>query len=163
MCFQATLALAREAQDLKLDDRVTFIRWRVRKDIKFLEHWALALDDGSVLDMTAVQVDGDSNPFRDAEGYPANYVRPRRYPLALVLTVMERDVQEPGQHYSRRLLWTLHRRLFRHDAGAAVRARAPLALLDAGAALVRSGVTLCTGYLLEHAIRRMSDLLMRLD
>jgi hypothetical protein len=163
LCFQATLALGREARSLGLTERVTFVRWRVRRDVNFLEHWALALDDGSVLDMTAVQVDGNPSPLRNVQGYPANYVRPRRYPIAIVLAVMERGVLEPGQHYSRRLLWVLHRRLFRHEAGDAVRARSPLALLDAGASLVRIGATLCTGYLLEQAIRRMSRLLMRLE
>lgn len=163
MCFQATLALGREARRLSLEERVTFIRWRVLRDVNFLEHWALALDDGSVLDMTAVQVDGNPNPLRSVEGYPANYVRPRRYPIALVLAVMERDVLEPGKNYSRRLLWVLHRRLFRHEAGHALRACSPRALCNAVAALVRSGVTLCTGYLLEQAIRRMSRLLLRLE
>ena len=163
LCFQAALALGREARSLGLDGRVRFIRWRVRKDVYFLEHWALALDDGSVLDMTAIQVDGNPNPLRSAEGYPDNYVRPRRYPIALVLAVMESGVLEPGQHYPRRLLWQLHRRLFRYEAGGALRTRSPLALRDACAALSHSGVTLCTGYLLEQAIKRLSRLLMKLE
>jgi hypothetical protein len=161
-CFQATLTLGQEARRLGLEGQVSFVRWRVRSDLNFLEHWALVLDDGRVLDMTAVQVDGNPDPLRRLASYPANYVRPRQYPTALVLAVMECQVPESYRHFSRWLIWQLHRRLFRHDVAKALRERSPLDLIDAAAELVRRGVTLCTGYMLELAIGRMSRILVRM-
>lgn len=162
LCFQATLALGHAARQLGLQGQVAFVRWSVRRDVNFLEHWALLLGDGRVLDMTAVQVDGNPDPLRRLAGYPANYVRPRQYPAAIVLAVMDRHVQGVGRSFSRRLLWVLHRQLFRHDAGHALRARSPLALTDAVAELLRRAATLCAGYLLERAVERMSGVLLRL-
>ncbi len=162
LCFHATLAMGQEARRLGLEGQVAFVRWRVRRDVNFLEHWAIVLDNTKVLDMTAIQVDGNPDPLRSLGSYPENYVRPRQYPVAIVLNVMERHVPEPDRHYSRRLLWSLHRCLFRHDAGKAYRNHLPLALIDAITELVRRGVTLCTGYLLERAIERLSRILMRM-
>ena len=162
LCFQATLTLGREARRLGLEGHVAFVRWCVRRDVNFLEHWALVLDDGRVFDMTAVQVDGNPQPLRRLANYPANYVRPRQYPAAIVLAVMDRHVPEQDRHFSRRLLWGLHRRLFRHDASKALRGYSPLALIDAVAELMRRGATLYMGYLLELAIARMSRILLRM-
>jgi hypothetical protein len=162
LCLHAALTLGQEARRLGLDGQVAFVRWGVCRDMNFLEHWALVRDSCTVLDMTAVQVDGNPYPLRRLESYPANYVRRRQYPAAIVLDVMERHVPERGRQFSRRLLWALHRRLFRHDAGKALRACSPLALIDAVAELARRGVTLCAGYLLELAIARMSRILIRM-
>ena len=163
MCFQATLALGREARRLGLDHDVEFIRWRVLRDVDFLEHWALLIDGGRVLDMTAMQVDGDPQPLRHVADYPGNYVRPSRYPLSLVLGVIDGIEPPSGRNYARATLWTLHRRLFAHEAAAAMRTRSIRRGVDAAAAVVYSGITLSLGYLLERAIARMSRLLMRLD
>jgi hypothetical protein len=163
LCFQATLTLAEEARRLNLEERVGFVRWSVRRDQAFLEHWALVLDGAKVLDMTAVQVDGDANPFRRLADYPANYVRPRQYPLKVVLDVMAHHVSRRGRNFSRRLLWILHLALFRHDAARAFQARSILALIDCIAELVRRGVTLCTSHILDRAIARLSRILMRLE
>jgi hypothetical protein len=147
---------------LGLEGRVAFVRWRVCRDLNFLEHWALVLDNARVLDMTAIQVDGNPDPLRRLAGYPENYVRPRQYPVSIVMNVMDRHVPEPDRHFSRRLLWGLHLRLFRHDIGNAFRERSPLALIDGTRELVRRGTTLCMGYLLERAIARLSRILMRM-
>ena len=160
--MQATLTLGQEARRLGLEEQVAFVRWGVSEDVNFLEHWALVRDDCTVLDMTAVQVDGNPYPLRLLESYPGNYVRRRQYPVAIVLDVMERQTSEHGLNFSRRLLWALHRRLFRHDAGKALSSGSPLAFIDAFAELARRGMTLCTGYMLERAIVRMSRILIRL-
>ena len=162
LCFHAALTLGQEARRLGLEEQVAFVRWRVLQDVNFLEHWALVLEGGTVLDMTAVQVDGNPHPLRRLESYPANYLRPRRYPAAVVLAAMERPVLDEDRNFSRRLLWTLHKRLFRHDAAMAVRSRSALALLDAVDEVARRGTTLYVGYLLERAIERMSRILIRM-
>ena len=163
MCFQATLNLAREAQRLGFGSRAEFIRWDVVKDVDFLEHWALTLDDGRVLDMTAMQVDGDAQPVRHVDDYPVNYVRPRRYPAALILGAIDSVGTPSGRHYPCATLWMLHKRLFAHEAAAALRARSIRHGLDAVAAVMRTAFKLSLVGLLEHAIRRMSRLLVRLD
>jgi len=56
----------------------------------------------------------------------------------------------------------LHWCLFRHDAAKAYHDHLPLAFMDATTELVRRGVTLCTGYLLERAIARLSRILTRM-
>lgn len=162
LCLQATLAIAEEARRLNLGRRVGFVRWSVLRDMAFLEHWALVLDGTRVLDMTAVQVDGNADPLRRLASYPANYVRPRQYPATVVLDVMEHHVSGTGRNFSRRLLWTLHLALFRHDAGRASQARSLLALIDCIAELLRRGVTLCMSYVLDRAIARLSTILLRM-
>jgi hypothetical protein len=162
LCFHATLALAQEARRMGLENEVAFVRWRVHGDLNFLEHWALVLEDGTVLDMTAVQVDGNPHPLRRVAGYPRNYARPRQYPAAIVLGVMERHLRGADGHFSRVLLWHLHARLFRHDAASAWRDRSPVALAGAVDEITRRAATLCLGYLLERALGRMSRLLVRL-
>jgi hypothetical protein len=162
LCFQAALTLGQVARGMGLEEQVAFVRWRVRQDVNFLEHWALVLDCGTVLDMTAVQVDGNPYPLRRVDGYPANYVRPRQYPAAIVLSVMERPELEADRHFSRRMLWRLHVRLFRHDAAQALRGRSLRALVDAVDEVLRRGTTLSLGYLLERAIGRMSRILIRM-
>ena len=64
LCFQATLTLGQEARRLGLEGKVAFVRWRVRRDVNFLEHWAIVLDNARVLDMTAVQVECAGRPAR---------------------------------------------------------------------------------------------------
>jgi hypothetical protein len=104
LCFQASLTLAEEARGLNLEGRAGFVRWSVRRDQAFLEHWALVLDGAKVVDMTAVQVDGNPDPLRRLASYPTNYVRPRQYPVTVVLDVMEHHVSGTGRTFSRRLL-----------------------------------------------------------
>ncbi len=162
LCLHAALTLGQAARGMGLEDEVAFVRWRVHSDVNFLEHWALVLQGGLLLDMTAVQVDGNPDPLRRFEGYPANYVRPRQYPVGVVLDVMERPLREAERHFSRRLLWRLHARLFRYDATKALRGRSAPALLGAVDEVVRRGMTLGVGYLLERAIGRMSRILIRM-
>ena len=162
LCFHAALTLGQQARRLGLEEKVAFVRWRVHDDVNFLEHWALVLDRETVLDMTAVQVDGNPHPLRRFESYPANYLRPRQYPAAIVLSVMKRPLLDAERHFSRRLLWNLHRRLFRHDAAEALRRHSLPALVDAIDEVVRRGTTLYGGFLLERAIGRMSRILIRM-
>ena len=162
LCLHAALTLGQAARRMGLEDKVAFVRWRVHRDVNFLEHWALVVEGGTVLDMTAVQVDGNPDPLRRLDGYPANYLRPSQYPVAVVLDVMERPLLDAERHFSRRLLWNLHGRLFRHDVAKAWRERSVLALFGAADEVARRGMTLGGGYLLERAIGRMSRILVRL-
>ncbi|MEP6501773.1 MAG: hypothetical protein ABJD97_00455 [Betaproteobacteria bacterium] len=162
LCLHASVEFGRQARRLGMAGRLSFVRWHVRDDSDYLEHWALATANGRILDMTAAQVDGDPRPLRRVDDYPANYVRPRLYPAAVVLEVMDGNAPEPGHRYPRRLLWRLHARLFRHDAGAALRAGSPRALGHAVAAMARCAFALPAGFVLERALARAVTLSKRL-
>ncbi|MET0383841.1 MAG: hypothetical protein ABW032_10520 [Burkholderiaceae bacterium] len=163
-CLDATARLGAEADRLGLAGAVEFVRWRVLDDLHFLEHWALAVvGDGRVIDLTAVQVDGDDRPLKRLEEYPANYVQPRRYPIAVMLGFLKRCGLDSGRGFSRRSLLTLHWNLCRHDAGQAVRAGSPFRFLDADAAFLRCCSTLALGYALERAVDRLGRVLLRMN
>jgi len=162
-CLHASIEFARTARRLGVEDRLTFVRWRVRNDQDCLEHWAVAMEGGHVLDLTAVQVDGDPRPSRRLDEYPSHYVRPLLYPTHLVIEAMASEALAAPHRYPRRHLWRLHRRLFCHDGALAISSRSPSALGQAIAALASCVFALLTGYLLERAHARASALSSRLD
>lgn len=135
----------------------------MRDDLDYLEHWAVVTEGGRVLDLTAVQVDGDPRPSRRVDEYPANYVRPRLYPASVVLSAMSGDVLTPDHRYLRWQLWGLNLQLFRHDAAQALWSASPRALFEAVAALSCCGFSLSTGYLLDRALARTAALMGRLN
>ena len=163
LCLHASVEFGREARRLGIDSRLFFVRWRVRNDLNYLEHWAVATENGRVLDLTAVQVDGDPRPLRRVEEYPVNYVRPRLYPASVVLDAMTGHVLTADHHYLRRQVWRLHLQLFRHDAAEAVWSASPRALYEAIAAISRCCFSLSAGYLLERVLARAVTLLSSLN
>ncbi len=84
-CLDATIQLALHCKRLGLDTHATALHWRVPGDPHFREHWALGVGNGLVLDMTAVQVDGNSRPLRKIGDYPAHFGQASSYPLGLLL------------------------------------------------------------------------------
>ena len=160
-CLDATVELGREALRLGFSQRVAFVRWHVLDDPEFMEHWALALDDGRVIDPTAAQVDGDPRALRRMDEYPVNYVSPRHYPVDGMVPLLETLESAHGLRYSRRQLWLLHRWLFRHDIRAAVRARSARGLADVGRALLQSVFMLSVDATLERAVQRAALLQAR--
>jgi hypothetical protein len=150
-CLHATMELAAEARRLGLGRCVSVVRWRVQGDPAFLEHWALALENGQALDTTAIQVDGNPRPLRRLDEYPANYRSPRHYPLEVVSDVIDVRSLSADHRYPLRQIWRLHCRLFWHDARTAVLSAAPRALMEAIVAVVRCGFVLSLGYMIESA------------
>lgn len=160
-CLDATLLLGREALRLGVAQRVAFVRWHVRNDPDFLEHWALVLDDDRVIDATAAQVDGDPRALRRMDEYPANYVSPRRYPVEGLVPLLDTGETAQGWRFSRRQIWSLHHWLFRHDARLALGQRSPRDLVGACGAFIRTGVTLVMDACLERAVNRLARLVAR--
>jgi len=160
-CLHATLELAVEARRLGLGARASIVRWALRRDPAFTEHWALVLEDGRVLDTTAVQVDGDPRPLRTLDEYPAKFQSPRRYPMETILSTMSHNVLTADDRYPRRLIWRLHWRLFLHDAGNGVRSMAPRELCEALVAILRCGFALAISYLIDCAAARAQTLMRR--
>ena len=89
VCLDATIHLARHCRRLGLDTQSTALHWRVPGDSQFREHWALGVGNGLALDLTAVQVDGNSRPLRKIGDYPAHFGQPSSYPLDLILRAPE--------------------------------------------------------------------------
>lgn len=152
LCFDASAELACEAVRLGFEQQTHFVRWRVQGDPGFLEHWALRLGDGTVVDITAVQVDGNSQPVREIDRYPANYGQARLYPVPLILKRLKTNHAIGRYRYSGRAIWAVHYALFRHDASRAIRQRAPRALMAAFGAMGQCAVKLAAGHLLTRAI-----------
>lgn len=152
LCFDASAEVAREAVRLGFEHKTHFVRWRVQGDPGFLEHWAVRLDDGTVVDVTAAQVDGNPQAVREIDGYPANYGEARLYPVGLILDRLRNNRATGRYRYSARAIWAVHYALFLHDAGRAASVRAPRALGAAFAAMAHCAVKLAAGYLLARAI-----------
>ncbi len=161
LCFHASVELARQAQVLQVQQPLRFVRWRVRDDLQFHEHWALLVGD-AVIDLTAVQVDGDDEPFRSLHSYPGNYTDRREYPLHVVLAPVQTAALRHGQRYPRGILWAVNRRMAAFDLLRAVRQRSPAAVITASRHMAGAAFTLVAGYLLEAAIQRLGRLLLRL-
>ncbi len=162
-CLHATMELAAEARRLGLHGHACVVRWCVRQDSEFLEHWALLLENGRVLDTTATQVDGDSRALRKLDEYPESYQRPRSYPIETVLGVIDNEVLTADDRYPRQLIWKLHRHLFQHDARKAALSMAPRELYKAFAAILRCGIALSISCLIESAVARANTLAHRIN
>lgn len=160
-CLHATMELAAEALRLGLDRSASVVRWCVCGDPAFLEHWALALESGRVLDTTAVQVDGNPQPLRRLDEYPANYRSPRHYPIEAMSDFIDTCSVTTDHRYPLRQVWKLHCGLFSHDAREAVRSGAPAALLKAFAAILTCSFGLSLAYMTERASARAESLMRR--
>lgn len=161
-CLHATIELAAEALRLGLGNEASVVRWRVREDPAFLEHWALSLGNGVVPDTTAVQVDGNQEPLRRLDQYPANYRSPRHYPIEAMSEFIDSSSLRTDHRYPPSLIWNLHCRLFRLDARKAVLSAAPCALLEASMAILRCSFGLLLVYLSERASARAESLTRRI-
>lgn len=162
-CLDASASLARHARELGLACRVRFARWRVTGDRSFLEHWALVVTDaagrpGPVIDMTAVQVDGDAEPVRAMHGYPEGYLAACLYPIDVVLPVLDHAPLSSDGAYRRLTVWRLHARLGRHDLRRAWQRRSLRAAAGALRRLGEASLLLPAGWLLERAQRRLNEL-----
>ncbi len=108
-CLHATVLLARESRLLDLDAPTYFLRWIVKDDPDFREHWALSWRPGLALDMAAAQVDGDAQPLRPIASYPPNYVALGRYPVEPILACLSGPPHGIGSRYGARQMLCLHR------------------------------------------------------
>ena len=160
-CLHASVRLALEAEALGLGGRLRFVRWRVQDDPFFREHWAIAVDDEQVLDLTAVQVGGDRQPFRRLAAYPKNYSGRRFYPLQTVLRPLMRRHDGSGR-YARCTIWTVQRHMAAFDARQSFAQRSATGVFAAAGRLAEASYVLVVDYLLQSAIKRLGRLLLKL-
>ena len=162
VCFHATVQLGERAAALGLENEVRFLHWRVRGDVHFREHWALSFRSTQVLDLTAVQVDGQCDPLRRKTDYPARFGAPRDYPLGLVLRHVSKVAPQAEQRLPMHLLWRVHRSMVAYDLRRASLHWTGWPLLLALGRLTETLVVLCLSAAHHWAQTRLDTLLCRL-
>ena len=164
MCFHAALQLGARARELGLEDRVRFLHWRVRNDAHFREHWALSFRGAHVLDVTAVQVDGNSNPLRKRDSYPTHFGTPRDYPLDLILRHAANTPQaSASQRVPVALIWRVQRSMIAYDFHRASSHWSARPLLVAAGRLMETLLVLFIHGLSDWARSRLTTLKSRLS
>ena len=117
-CLALSLELCRQAQAHGIALRL--VVWSVADDPSYCDHWAVLLDDGSVLDLTRVQVDGCKRLIHELHDYPATYRRPRVYSAAGLLPTYERFRCGARVELPQAALYTMRWLMLRHDVGDAL-------------------------------------------
>ncbi len=120
-CFAAALGLAQVARERGIT--VELIRWQVLGDRDFCDHWVVASDNGTVIDLTRVQVDGDAGLLHPISSYPDNYCNMRRYSALLLLPLFEQLQVSDQDRMPFAFMWQSGLALIRHDVRSAYRAR----------------------------------------
>lgn len=85
VCLIKSLELCQTAQDMGIP--VQLVMWPIRNDAKFLDHWAVRVNQHQVIDLTYIQIDKretDRIVFGLTD-YPANFQAPRFYNPAPLL------------------------------------------------------------------------------
>lgn len=121
-CLSVSLEFALAARRL-LDADVRLVKWRVKNDPAYLDHWAVLLDDDNVVDLTRVQVDGSTKLVCRIADYPANYVNRCVYPASLLAPAYMARRAPNAARLSNTFMWTCGTTLLRHDLAAALRRR----------------------------------------
>jgi len=152
-----------EAQRLGLAGEVHFLRWFVRCDADFFEHWALKINPEQALDLTAAQIDGDPTPMRLIASYPSHFGQPRQYPIDWVLPYFQPGPSGGDRQIDPVSLWRLHRSIFRHHWTEAKQNKSVGDLARAGYGVMSEALRLGSAWLLEKAIVRRSHLLRKLQ
>ena len=161
LCFHEAIVLARYASQLGLADRVRFLCWDVRGDAKYRQHWALLLDDRSVLDPTGVQVDGSNRLIRAQSEYPGTYLPVGKYPVSTIVGVIDTRVIIANERYPKTVLWRVFRSMARHDIRAALAQHHIVICASSIACLCRQGIVLVATHLLGIALARLHRILQR--
>jgi hypothetical protein len=120
-CLAVSLDLGLAAHE-RLGLSTRLVKWRVIDDPRYLDHWAVMLDDERVIDLTRVQVDGNVRLVSRLSDYPSNYTEPRIYPAALLMHEYARHGSVGLGRLSSRFMLTCGMNLLHHDLGVALRA-----------------------------------------
>lgn len=132
-CFMASLGFSMRAGNVA---DLPLIRWTVRGDADYKEHWAVRLNGELALDLTRVQVDGQTAVVKAIASYPATYTLAGEYPACVFLA---RPAVEPRQleGLSIRTAMLMRWGMFRHDVRQAAAFRKLLEMWSGAAELER--------------------------
>ena len=120
-CYAAALALAQAASEQGM--AVDLVRWQVKGDRDFCDHWVVGCGDGMVIDLTRVQVDGKTGLLHSISSYPENYRDMRRYGASLLLPLFEQLRVGEQDRMPFTFMWRSGMALVRHDVKTAYHAR----------------------------------------
>ena len=113
-CFVSTMEFALACSLAKAPD-LQLVRWTVKGDPDFCEHWSLAISDKEVIDLTRVQVDGNTAVLHHIDSYPHNYRQMTRYPASAVLTAHPFTWHGTDECARKRAALAVRWAMFRHD------------------------------------------------
>jgi hypothetical protein len=121
-CFALSLEAALRARDSLAAD-LWLLRWQVRNDPDYVEHWAVGIGPSHALDLTHMQVNGKPDLLVPVSSYPANFLPCRSYPAAPLLALYQRLGSTRGDRLTSRFLLACAMHIFGHDMRLAWRLR----------------------------------------
>lgn len=130
---------------------VNLVVWSVANDASYADHWAVAMSDTKVIDLTRVQVDGRTAIKHNIQDYPKNFVKPRIYPASLLLPAYTQSRTTADGRIGARFMWRARWLLFVHDLRRACHRVHPVNAIQAVLRLVR--------FFLIHPLQRFRCLL----
>lgn len=148
-CLCSTLELCSAAQKLGIDANV--IVWKVINDKDFHDHWAVAIDEARIIDITRAQIDNRQELVFQLSDYPDNFVSYRIYPSQQLVAKYLRH-KEAGDKLTSRQMWSLYGQLLRHDIRHGLLHRNVKTLVKGALLFGRFGVS----YSINQGIARLS-------
>ena len=94
-CFAVSLSLALAAHAGGLE--VKLLRWTVKNDSDYADHWAVQLPNGWILDATSAQFDRDASLLRRLHEYPDNFVDRCEFPVIKFIDIAAAGDSEPAE------------------------------------------------------------------
>ena len=156
-CLMMSLQLAHSARDI---EGLSLLRWRVKNDPDFHEHWALRLSGDDAIDPTRVQVDGKRAVVKSIASYPATYFLAGEYPLEIFLTNPDAGAQQLRMHKKPvPMRWSMHR----HDVAVATGVNKAAVLFTGLVRFTHFLANFCIGELRRGMQSRQEKLCKKLD
>lgn len=146
-CLAMSLELANRVHQ-KTGRYLPLVRWRVKGDPQYCEHWAVLLDEAHVIDLTRMQVDGQRRLVGPTADYPPHYVQRSTYPSSLLLPGFgSSEAKDRPGRLSGRFLWQSARRILGYDLRLAVETKSPAKLINT----ISTAVSFAAWLLLRNA------------
>jgi hypothetical protein len=134
-CLALSIELACAAREQKI--AVNLVVWSVARDKHFFDHWAVAVDDTMVIDLTRVQIDGRTGLTYEIDDYPPNFMRPRLYPADLIVDDYLRCRSAGIDRLAPAFLWRLRWRMLKHDVANAMMFRSVVRVAHSAVSLAK--------------------------
>lgn len=162
LCMHVSFQLSRQAEILGLADKIRFVRWRIKGDPQFFEHWAIMLDDKTILDMSAVQFDSSMKCIRSINDYPKHFGSPKTYSHAELAILINNIKFKPELRYSIKFLLSLHAKLILIDLKKSLNEKNQIRLIHTLSSCTKEAVAISAHCLKRKLTRRKSTLMRRL-
>jgi len=148
-CLALSLELCRQAQAQGIETQL--VVWTVVGDPEFCDHWAVMLEDRTIVDLTHIQVDGSARLTARMQDYPTHFRRPHAYPAGLLLPTYECDRDRERRLLSSKCLLKIRWLLVSHDVAQALRCRSLLQVAEGLASLAKFAAR----HAVDRSLRRL--------